>query len=152
MEPRKEWLTNPEVVAVNRREAHSDHKFFKDGDALCRSLNGTWKFSYAKNPECRKKDFFRTDCTEEGFDEIQVPGHIQLQGYGRCQYVNVMYPWDGVETVVQPMVPEKENPVGSYVTYFDLDDALKGKDVVLSFQGVESAFYSSDLIYKRIYH
>ena len=141
MEPKMEWLTNPEVFGVNRQEAHSDHKIYDGQGNLFQSLNGTWKFSYAEHPENRKKDFFRMDSTEEGFDEIQVPGHIELQGYGRCQYVNMMYPWDGVETVVPPMVPEKRNPVGSYVTYFDLDDALVGKEVFLSFQGVEPAFY-----------
>ena len=70
-----------------------------------------------------------------------MPGHIQLQGYGKCQYVNMMYPWDGRETVMPPNVPVKENPVGSYVTYFDLDEGLLGKDVYLSFQGAESAIY-----------
>ena len=29
MEPKKEWLTNPEVFGVNRQEAHSDHKFYE---------------------------------------------------------------------------------------------------------------------------
>ncbi len=141
MEPMQEWLTNPEVFAVNRRTAHSDHKCFDKNGTLCQSLNGTWKFSYAENPERRKRDFYLLESTEEEFDEIQVPGHIQLQGYGRPQYVNMMYPWDGVETVVPPEIPKKDNPVGSYVTYFDVSDALKGKEVFLSFQGVESAFY-----------
>ena len=107
MEPRKEWLTNPEVVAVNRREAHSDHNFYNENSTLHQSLNGTWKFSYAENPEMREKDFYREEYLVESFDEIQVPGHIQLQGYGKCQYVNIMYPWDGRETVKAPEVPVK---------------------------------------------
>ena len=141
MEPTLDWLTNPEVFAVNRIEAHSDHKFYNANCTLHQSLNGTWKFSYGENAACRKKDFYKTDDLLEGFGEIQVPGHIQLQGYGRCQYVNMMYPWDGVETVMPPEVPVKDNPVGSYVTYFDLDEALKGNEIYLSFQGVEAAFY-----------
>ena len=141
MKPTLDWLTNPEVFAVNRIAAHSDHKFHNGEGGLSQSLNGTWKFSYAENPEQRKSDFYKVGVPEEGFDEIQVPGHIQLQGYGKCQYVNMMYPWDGVETVVPPNVPVKENPVGSYVTYFDLDENLRGKEVYLSFQGAESAIY-----------
>ncbi len=141
MKPTLDWLINPEVFAVNRLEAHSDHKFYCDGNTLRQSLNGTWKFSYAENPEKREKEFYREDYKTDGFGEIQVPGHIQLQGYGKCQYVNMMYPWDGVETVIPPAVPVKENPVGSYVTYFDLEDGLLGKDVYLSFQGAESAIY-----------
>ncbi len=141
MEPTLDWLANPEVFTVNRVTAHSDHNFYNESGTLRQSLNGTWKFAYAENPEQRKIDFYKTESAEEGFDEIQVPGHIQLQGYGKCQYVNMMYPWDGRETVIPPQVPTKENPVGSYVTYFDLDEALQGKEVYLSFQGAESAIY-----------
>ena len=141
MKPTLDWLNNPEVFAVNRLEAHSDHTFFCENNPLRQSLNGTWKFSYAENPELREQEFYREDYKTDGFADIQVPGHIQLQGYGKCQYVNMMYPWDGRETVVPPNVPVKENPVGSYVTYFDLEDGLLGKDVYLSFQGAESAIY-----------
>ncbi len=141
MELTLDWLTNPEVFAVNRIAAHSDHKFFEKGQELRQSLNGTWKFAYAKNPAERITDFYKTEFSVKDFDDIQVPGHIQLQGYGTCQYVNMMYPWDGVETVVPPNVPEKENPVGSYVTYFDVDEALLRKELYLSFQGAESAIY-----------
>lgn len=141
MEAKREWLTNPEVFAVNRETAHSDHRHFDETGDLRQSLNGIWKFHYAENPEKRPSEFYRTDVTEDSFGEIQVPGHIQLQGYGKCQYVNIMYPWDGREAVQQPMVPVKENPVGSYVKYFDVEEALLGKETYLSFQGVESAFY-----------
>ncbi len=58
------WLENPEVFAVNRLEAHSDHRFYEsreeaDGGImkLRQSLNGTWKFSYAPKPEQRKRIF-----------------------------------------------------------------------------------------------
>lgn len=141
MEPTLAWLTNPEVFAVNREPAHSDHRFYNENSTLHQSLNGTWKFSYAENPEKREKDFYREEYHMENFDEIQVPGHIQLQGYGKCQYVNIMYPWDGRETVKAPEIPVKENPVGSYVKYFDVEEGLRGKEIYLSFQGVESAFY-----------
>ena len=141
MKPTLDWLTNPEVFAVNRQEAHSDHICYCKDALLRQTLNGTWKFSYAENPDKRQKEFYREDYKTDDFADIQVPGHIQLQGYGKCQYVNMMYPWDGVETVVPPSVPVRENPVGSYVTYFDLEEGLLGKEVYLSFQGAESAIY-----------
>lgn len=40
-----------------------------------------------------------------------------------------------------PQVSEEYNPVGSYVKYFDLDNSLLDKNIILSFQGVEVAFY-----------
>ena len=36
---------------------------------------------------------------DDGWDIIQVPGHIQLQGYDKPHYVNTMYPWDGHEAI-----------------------------------------------------
>lgn len=33
------------------------------------------------------------------------------------------------------------NPVGSYIRKFDLNDGLRGKRIILSFEGVEQAFY-----------
>ncbi|MDE5648805.1 MAG: beta-galactosidase, partial [Oscillospiraceae bacterium] len=143
-----DWLANPEVFAVNRITAHSDHKFYAnmneadaDHSSLFQNLNGTWKFSWAKNPSERKADFFFKDYSTDDFDDIQVPGHIELQGYGKPQYVNTMYPWEGQEHLRPPFISEKDNPVGSYVRYFDLDDSLKNKRVFISFQGVETAIY-----------
>lgn len=139
------WLSDPEVFGVNREKPHSDHDFYvvKDGKRcpLRQSLNGTWRFSYAENPQEREKDFYKEEASLASFGEIQVPGHIQLQGYGKCQYVNMMYPWDGWEDVRPPHIPERHNPVGSYVRCFDLEEDLKGKPCYLSFQGVETAFY-----------
>ena len=108
---------------------------------LRQSLNGTWYFSYAKNPTVRVKDFYKKDFDCRMFDSIEVPGHIQTQGYDRCQYINTMYPWDGTEYLRPPMVSKEYNPVGSYVKYFVLEKNLQDKPVFVSFQGVETAFY-----------
>ncbi len=141
MKPTLEWLANPEVFAVNREPAHSDHGYTtKDGN-LRQSLNGTWKFSYTEHPDNRPADFYKTDCDVTGFDDITVPGHIQLQGYDKPQYVNTQYPWEGQESLVPPQIPQKRNPVGSYVKYFDVDASLLGKETFISFQGVETAIY-----------
>lgn len=144
-----EWLSNLDVFAVNRVPAHSDHQYYDTMDEARASgpmryrayLNGTWKFSYAENPAFRMKDFYEKgiDCSHWG--DIQVPGHIQLQGYGKPQYVNTMYPWDGVEDVQPPEIPVHDNAVGSYVKTFHVPEYMKDKPLYISFQGVESAFY-----------
>lgn len=143
-----DWLSDPEVFAVNRIAAHSDHKYYKNHDemkkqqsAFIQNLNGTWKFAWAKNPSEMMKDFYREDFNTDSFDSIKVPGHMELQGYGKPQYVNTMYPWEGKEHLRPPYISEKDNPVGIYVRYFDLEDGLKDKDVYISFQGVETAIY-----------
>lgn len=141
MEPTLEWLENPEIFSVNREKAHSDHRCVtKDGN-LRQNLNGTWKFFYSESPQSRPDDFYKTDYDFTGFGNIEVPGHIQLQGYDKCQYVNVQYPWEGQEQLTPPQIPQKRNPVGSYIRIFDAEKALLGKETYISFQGVETAFY-----------
>ncbi|BCN29961.1 glycoside hydrolase family 2 TIM barrel-domain containing protein [Anaeromicropila herbilytica] len=149
MTPTLEWLSNPEVFRVNREDAHSDHCFYEnmndliyeDHMPLKQSLNGKWRFSYAKNSDLRIADFYKMDYDCSEFDYIEVPGHIQLQGYDRNQYINTMYPWDGHDELRPPHISKSYNPVASYVTFFTLKKELQNKPVVLSFQGVETAFY-----------
>ena len=110
------WLENPEVFQVNREKAHSDHRFYdsvkameageRDGGEmeLRQPLNGGWKFSYAQCPDKRQKEFYREDFDLSCLDEIQVPGHIQTQGYDKRQYINTMYPWDGHSELRPPHI------------------------------------------------
>lgn len=136
-----DWLENPEIFEVNRLCAHSDHEYFTEDGDLRQSLNGLWKFSYSEKPSERPADFYRSDFDVSGFNDIKVPGHIQLQGYGKPQYVNTQYSWEGQEQLIPPQIPKKCNPVGSYVKFFDVDRTLLGKKTYISFQGVETAFY-----------
>ena len=149
IKPSLDWLENPEVFRVNRVDAHSDHWFYEkmedlqleDEMPLKQNLNGKWRFSYSENPSLRLKDFYKEDFDVSGFDYIEVPGHIQLQGYDKCQYINTMYPWEGHDELRPPHISKTYNPVGSYVTFFEVKEELKGKDTFISFQGVETAFY-----------
>ncbi len=150
MQANLEWLENPEVFRVNREDAHSDHEYYKCyedieskvGGSYLQNLNGTWKFSYCDNPAGRKSGFYREDYDVSDWNEIKVPGHIQMQGYDKCQYINTMYPWDGQEFLRPPYISKEYNPVGSYVTFFDLNDNIKDEDsIYISFQGVETAMY-----------
>jgi len=143
-----EWLEDPRVFAVNRLAAHSDHCYYEtEAEALRgimeqrQSLNGTWKFSYAENPTERKEHFYESDFNLDSFGTIEVPGHMELKGYGGCQYINTMYPWDGLADIRPPHIDWQNNPVGSYCREFELEEPLKGKRLFLSFQGVETAFY-----------
>lgn len=150
MEAKLEWLENPEVFQVGREPAHSDHRYFKNYEDIkngmegsyIQGLNGIWKFSYSDTPDSRKADFYKEDYNTTEWKDIMVPGHIQLQGYDRCQYINTMYPWDGKEFLRPPHISKEYNPVGSYVTYFDLSDCIKGQErIYISLQGVETAMY-----------
>lgn len=160
MKPSLKWLDDPAVFQVNRLDAHSDHSFYESAEdyehrkkALFQSLDGAWQFSWAKCPKARPKKFYEMDFDTSGFDTIQVPCHMELAGYDRIHYINTMYPWEG-HVYRRPSASKAGygitagdfskadyNPVGSYVRYFDLDEALRGKRVGICFEGVEQAMY-----------
>ena len=102
-------------------------------------MNGIWKFHYGKNLAQTVPGFETEEVNCDFWDDIRVPGSIQLQGYTEPQYVNIMYPWDGHEKRIPGQIPEEFHPVASYVTYFTVDKAWKGQPVYISFQGAESA-------------
>ena len=146
--PDLRWLTDPTVFAVNRLDAHSDHVCYRTAEeasagrsSLRQSLDGEWWFAYSPNPAARPADFWQEGADLSGFDTIRVPGHIELQGYGQLQYINTMYPWDGLSALRPPEIDWDNAPVGSYALDFTLDEGLQGQRVCISFQGVEQALY-----------
>lgn len=143
----QEKIKNPLFYEENRIAAHSDHKYYVNEaecaqkmQSLKRSLDGVWKFRYAKNMEDSYKDFYRLEIDCRDWEDIRVPAHIQLEGYDRPQYVNVQYPWDGHEVIVPGEIPTRFNPTASYVKYFTVPVQFVGKRIFISFQGVESGF------------
>ena len=141
-----EKVKDPTFFRENRLDAHSDHKYYRDKKELQRressfvySLNGLWKFAYAKCETERLKGFEAPEVDCKGWADIRVPAHIQMEGYDKPQYVNVQYPWDGHEEVLPGQIPERFNPVGSYVKYFTVPEHMQGMPLFVSFQGVESA-------------
>ena len=154
------WLDNPEVFRVNQIPAHSDHDYYlnyadlnEKNNRLTQSFNGQWSFCFSMNAKSRPVNFYEENYDTSNFDKIMVPGHIELAGYDQIRYINTMYPWEGknyrravytsgTNYTGEGMFSEADyNPVGSYITKFDLDDALCGKRVVLCFEGVEQAMY-----------
>ncbi len=134
-----EATKSPAFFEENRIPPHSDHVFKPAGEGSFRyTLNGEWFFHYGENIHQTIKDFQNPDFDCRGWATISVPGHIQMQGYGAPQYLNIQYPWDGAENLLPGQVPEKRNPVGSYVKYFTVPEKWKGSPVFVSFQGAES--------------
>lgn len=140
--------------------AHSDHTYYADKESLAagdfnlrQCLNGEWQFCFSVNAGSRPEDFYREDYDRRDWDSIPVPMHIEMAGYDKIHYINVMYPWEGKMfrrpacTVGDPQTGDGSfsqasyNPVGSYVKVFDLDPDLRGKPVSICFEGVEQAMY-----------
>ena len=140
-----EMTKNPACFAVNREAAHSDHlpcrsveEAVEEKSSFRFSLNGVWKFHYAKNVRQAIAGFEKPEYSCEGWDTIRVPAHIQMEGYGAPQYVNAQYPWDGREEIVPGEVPERFNPVASYVNYFELPEEFEKERIYITFDGAES--------------
>ena len=138
-------VRNPEYFKDNRLDAHSSHKYYSSLDAMeledeefKYSLNGLWKFHYAKNYRSTILGFEKEEYCCKSWDDIRVPAHIQMEGYDVPQYANVQYPWEGKEYIVPGEIPEEFNPVASYVKYFEVPDNMKGKRIFISFHGAES--------------
>lgn len=148
MIPELSWLTDVSVFRVNQEPAHSDHYHYlsaaaceRDEKTLYQSLDGEWDFHWASDPSQRPVDFHHEDDPLEDFGKIMVPGHVELQGYGHIHYINTMYPWEGHASLRPPHIDMKHNAVLSYSRFFDLDEALRGKRLILRFEGVEQALY-----------
>ena len=97
MQPDIRWLDDPRVYRVGQVEAHSDHVYYssdegvKEGrNALRQSLDGLWKFRYSVNAASRPASFYEEGFDISGFDDIAVPGHIEMAGYDKIHYINTM--------------------------------------------------------------
>ena len=138
-------VKDPTYFKDGRMEAHSDHICYRNEMEAAEketsfrySLNGIWKFHYARNYGSTVQGFENTDYSCRDWDDIRVPAHIQMEGYDAPQYANVQYPWEGHEDIHPGEIPEHFNPVASYVKYFEVPETMQGKRLFISFQGAES--------------
>lgn len=142
-----EW-ENPEIFQINREKPTSSFYRFNDVQSALeneswedspnyRSLNGTWDFYWAKNPQERPTDFYKEGFDLSGWDTIPVPSDWELHGYGIPFYTNVTYMFPKNP----PYIPHDANPVGSYKRNFEIPEDWNGKDVILHFEGVSGAMY-----------
>lgn len=146
----KEWQ-DAETNAINRAPMHTNYFAFESAEAAAKgckkqsenylSLDGTWKFNWVKNADARPTDFYRTDFNDRGWDQMQVPGIWELNGYGDPMYLNVGYAWRTKFTNNPPYVPVEENHVGSYRREIVVPASWQGKDIVAHFGSVTSNIY-----------
>ncbi len=159
-------LSDPRIFQENRLPAHAEYEMFvcekSSGSAPIETsirildLNGEiyltpdgeyeddeWAFSYAENPAGAKEGFeaegYEPGGFWDGWSSINVPAHIQMEGYDKPHYTNTAYPWDGKEALARGETPSRFNPVGSYIRYFEIPSEYEGKTLRISFQGIESA-------------
>ncbi|MBN1564454.1 MAG: hypothetical protein JXA10_11485, partial [Anaerolineae bacterium] len=138
---------NPAVFNINKEPGHVPLYPFAAVDAARAGshhdspyvtlLNGTWKFHHAPTPDAAPADFHDPAFDVSAWDDITVPYSWQMLGYDHPIYTNVQYPIP----VDPPFVPKDDNPTGSYRTTFTVPDEWAGRQVYITFEGVNSAFY-----------
>ena len=100
------------------------------------SLNGEWMFHFEADSKNRPLDFYSGENKVAGWDKIEVPSCWEMKGYGTPIYTNSTYPFPN-----NPPFIKRTNPVGSYFRTFELPIDWDGKQIILHFGGVSSAFY-----------
>lgn len=133
------FLDNPEITEINTIKNHSDHKIYVNGRISSFSLNGERKFMYFNNFNDDINFLLLPNVDIRSFDSIKVPGHFELQGYGKPKYVNQQYEWSGVEDVELGKSP-KNNPCGIYFKDFEMKNSLTER-VILKIDGFNTALY-----------
>ncbi len=138
-------IKDPQFFKDNVLPAHAALNWYagekeaaRGESSLIQSLDGIWKFSYAVNIDSAVKGFEQESYDCRPWADIRVPAHIQMEGYDIPQYVNTQYPWDGREEILPGEIPERFNPVASYVKYFEVPAHMKGQEIRIVFEGVES--------------
>ncbi len=145
-----EWQ-NPDINAINRAPMHTSYFAYESEQAAldgCRlasnnylTLNGTWKFNWVRDADQRPLDFYKVDFNDKGWDEMQIPGVWELNGYGDPIYVNIGYPWRSQYKNNPPYVPIANNHVGSYRREIEIPADWKGNQIMAHFGSVTSNMY-----------
>ncbi len=166
----KEW-ESPQDLALNKELPHAWFSSFQDVSSALKvlpenskywkTLNGTWKFHFAKTPDTRPRDFYKLTYDVSGWDNVPVPLSWNIYGiqkdgslkYGVPIYVNqpVIFQhkievddWRGGVMRTPPKewtTYEYRNEVGSFRRDFDIPADWNGREVFLNFDGVDCFFY-----------
>lgn len=155
----RDYIQNETVIGENKLDAHASFTSFttaeerlKNQPKYYQSLNGTWKFNWVKDPADRPKTFFQENFDAKNWDNIKVPSNWEVEGYGIPIYVNQQYEFsDYKKPIASDMelvdkiypknpgkVPEKYNPVGSYLKTFTIDKDWTDQEVFLHIGAMKS--------------
>lgn len=107
------------------------------------SLNGTWKLIWNvldDTMQMPEEDFYGDDVDATGWDEMVVPGCLEMHGYGDPLYINVNYPFADNPPYIS-MKKGLVNSVGSYRRNFTLPEGWDKERVLLHFDGIYSGAY-----------
>ncbi|MEM7331701.1 MAG: sugar-binding domain-containing protein, partial [Chloroflexota bacterium] len=146
VEKLNDW-ENPQMVGINKLPGHVRTVPFESVETakgldwknspFCQMLNGRWQFHLVDNPSVVPDGFYATEYDSSDWDTIPVPSNWMMEGYDKPIYTNVQMPIPNTP----PFVPKDDNPTGLYKHTFTVPSNWNGRQIVIHFGGVESAFY-----------
>ncbi|MDQ8184209.1 sugar-binding domain-containing protein [Pelagicoccus sp. SDUM812002] len=141
-----EW-ENPEIFQIYREAPHAFFTRYQIPEAATKdrkeesrkifSLNGNWSFNWAAKPSERPIGFENPNFDASSWDQISVPSHWELQGFGIPIYTNIINPFPKTPRSID----HSDNPVGSYRHKYTIPSEWNGQRVYLCFGGVSGAMY-----------
>jgi len=150
-------IENPELLGINKEPAHASLMPYADlnealvakrhASTFCKSLNGLWKFNWVSWPQMRPVDFYKPEFSVSLWKEIQVPSNWQILGYGTPYYRNNGYIIKKDFPYVMSTPPknftayDERNPVGSYRRDFEIPAGWDGRQIFITFDGVDAGFF-----------
>lgn len=102
-------------------------------------LNGTWKFYFVNSYKELPANITDPSISTDNWNDIQVPGNWERQGFGVAIYTNHGYEFKP-RNPQPPLLPE-ENPVGVYRRDIEIPSDWDGRDIYLHIGGAKSGTY-----------
>lgn len=139
-----------EIIHIGKEAYHCFFKTYDskekalagdNSDQWHKSLIGQCKFLYCEDINIDISDMVKPDYDDSAWDDIRVPSCWQGEGYGQPIYSNIRLPFQPVkELLCPPELEDAHNSMGIYRCHFSVSDSFKGRQTMLLFEGVESAF------------
>lgn len=139
----RQMLSDPTNINQNKLQPNAKLNYFtsvanantNNNQDIEFNLNGKWNFNFVDDLSLRDEE--QLFDLENYQNQVDVPGLLELQGYGKPQYVNAQYPWDGVYEMESGQLPVKI-AVGQYQRSFNFTKS--DKEHILAIDGASMAY------------
>lgn len=146
---KKPYWQDVQIVGVNKQAPRTSFSTYTNRDEALegkfidspyyRSLNGTWKFFFVNSYKQLPEGITSPEVDLSDWQDIQVPGNWEVQGYGTAIYTNQGYEFKP-RNPQPPLLPE-DNPVGVYRRDMEIPSDWDGRDIFLHIAGAKSGVY-----------
>ena len=145
----KPYWQDVQTVAVNKEYPRSSFMTYESRENALKSdyasskfyklLNGTWKFYFVDSYKDLPENITDPALSTDTWNDIQVPGNWEVQGYGVAIYTNHGYEFKP-RNPQPPTLPEA-NPVGVYRRDIEIPADWLERDIFLNIDGAKSGVY-----------